>query len=87
MDMKDAVYMGLPIIAGISWALRLEGRQNAHERECAERQRRMDERHEMYKLHFARIDEKLDRLLDSSPAGRHQPQQGLPGYGDPPPGR
>jgi len=70
MELREIMLVAVPIIGGIIWAIRLEGRQTAHERECAERQKRMDERHDVSVERLANIDKKLDRLLDHSNAGR-----------------
>lgn len=43
---------------------RLDGRMNAHEAACSERQKKLDERHEQQTNHLASIDAKLDRLLE-----------------------
>ena len=51
-------------ITGIVWAVRLEGRVTAHEKECAERQKRIDERHEMMQHTLDAIHTKLDRLME-----------------------
>lgn len=47
----------------IVWLIRLEGRHNAHEAVCAERQKRMDERHENIEYKLDSIDDKLERLV------------------------
>lgn len=42
---------------------RLDGRINSHERECAERQKRLDERHVESNKKLDHIVEKLDQLM------------------------
>ena len=49
---------------GVIWLLRLEGRLNTHEGQCAERQKRMDERHEAMLTTLGGMDEKLNRLME-----------------------
>jgi len=44
------------------WALRLEGRVNTHEAVCAERYRRLEERHGEALEALAAIDRKLDAM-------------------------
>lgn len=55
-------------IAGIVWAVRLEGRQTSHERECIVWRKRADERHtelkQDMKEQFGTVNEKLDRVIE-----------------------
>lgn len=51
-------------IAGIVWAVRLEGRQTSHERECIVWRKRADERHVETNKKLDNMDEKLDRLVE-----------------------
>lgn len=55
---------GLAVIGGVVWLVRLEGRVNTHEAECAQRQQRMDERHVETNKKLDAIDAKLDRLVE-----------------------
>lgn len=59
-----AVAVGLPALGGVIWLVRLEGRVNTHEAECAQRQKRADERHAETNAKLASIDAKLDRLME-----------------------
>lgn len=43
---------------------RLDGRINAHERQCGERQKNLDERHAMLTGMLERMDQKLDTLME-----------------------
>ena len=61
---ETAVIVGVPVVAGIVWLIRLEGRLNTHEGQCAERQKRLDERHKTIQDHLTSMDGKLDRLLE-----------------------
>lgn len=70
MSPELALAIGLPLIGGLVWLIRMEGRVNAHEASCTERQTRLDERHSDINRRLASIDEgqartndKLDRLL------------------------
>lgn len=51
-------------IAGIVWAIRLEGRQTSHERECIQYRKLVDERHAAMTKTLDNMDEKLDRLVE-----------------------
>jgi hypothetical protein len=57
---------GVPLVvligAGV-WLVRLEGRVNTHEAVCAERYRRLEERHSEALDALAQIDQKLDRVM------------------------
>lgn len=53
-----------PAVAVIVWLVRLEGRQNTHEKECEQRNKNADERHDAVTLHLSNMDSKLDRLVD-----------------------
>lgn len=71
MNPELALAIGLPLIGGLVWLIRMEGRINAHEASCSERQKRLDERHREIDRRLTSIDEgqartndKLDRLLD-----------------------
>ena len=65
---QTAAVIGVPMLggflAGVVWAIRLEGRQNAHEKECAQRQKNLDERHAAMTATLAHMDQKLDRLVE-----------------------
>lgn len=64
MDIQGwMVGLALSGVGGIVWLVRLEGRQNTHERECAQRQIRLDERHAETNKKLDAIDGKLDRLV------------------------
>lgn len=62
--MAMAFGVGLPALGGVVWLVRLEGRVNTHEAECAQRQARMDERHAETNKKLDAIDAKLDRLVE-----------------------
>lgn len=65
MNMSD-VFANLPVatvVIVIIWALRLEGRVNTHEAVCAERYKKLEERHSASVRHLESIDEKLERLV------------------------
>jgi hypothetical protein len=64
IDPNLAVAAGVPAILGLVWLIRLEGKQNAHERECLQRQKNADERHEATSAMLQHMDEKLDRLIE-----------------------
>lgn len=63
MEMNAVIAVGLPVLGGVVWLIRLEGRVNSHEKSCEERQKRLDERHKNIEHHLASIDRKLDRLI------------------------
>lgn len=71
MDIGDpkAIISGVSLIGVIvlymirSELRELDGRQKAHERECGERQKRLDERHEELKDAIHGIGTKLDQLF------------------------
>ena len=54
----------VPAVFGLAWLIRLEGRQQTHERECLQRQKNLDERHASITATMTRMDGKLDRLLE-----------------------
>lgn len=54
----------VPLILAGTWLLRIEGRLNAHERGCEERQKRLDERHDEIGKKLDHINTKLDRLVE-----------------------
>lgn len=43
VDASVAVTLGLAGIGGVIWLVRLEGRQNTHEKECEQRQKHAEE--------------------------------------------
>lgn len=51
-------------IAGIVWLIRLEGKHHAHERECIQYRKLVDERHQATHKKLDHMDEKLDRLVE-----------------------
>lgn len=51
-------------LGGIIWLVRLEGRVNAHEAACLERQKRLDERHGEISDRLGKIDDKLDQIVE-----------------------
>lgn len=51
-------------IAGLVWLVRLEGRQNSHERECIQYRKLVDERHAGMTKTLDAMNEKLDRLVE-----------------------
>lgn len=56
---------GVPLLALIAasvWLIRLEGRVNTHEAVCAERYRRLEEKHGEALAALATIDQKLDLM-------------------------
>lgn len=65
MDALAVAFMGgSTVIGGVIWLIRLEGRVNTHEAECALRQKRADERHGEMKEQLDGISSKLDRLVE-----------------------
>ena len=58
------VAVAVPTILGGVWLIRLEGRVQAHEQGCDERQKRLDERHGEMSKKLDHIDRKLDRLIE-----------------------
>lgn len=57
---------GVPLLALLAagvWVLRLEGRVSQHEAVCAERYRRLEERHDDVAAALAAIDKKLDQVV------------------------
>lgn len=59
-----AVVIGMPLVGALIWFIRLEGRVNAHEASCEERQKKLDERYREANRRLDSIDGKLDRLLE-----------------------
>ena len=57
--------VGGPIIGAGVWLVRLEGRIDSHEQTCAERQKKLDERHMTMGKKLDHIDAKLDRLIEA----------------------
>lgn len=58
-------------VAGLSWLIRLEGRQNTHEQVCEEREKRREGQLIDFKAQLGdvkatllRVDEKLDRVIE-----------------------
>lgn len=49
--------IGVPVILGWRWLFRLEGRIETHEKECAQRQKNLDERHLAMTATLSRMDE------------------------------
>lgn len=65
MDALGAAFMGgTTVIGGVIWLIRLEGRQNTHEAECVQRQKRADERHDELTKQLDGMSAKLDRLVE-----------------------
>lgn len=60
---------------GLVWLLRLEGRVNSHERECAQRMLKLDERHAAIVKGLDMLTAKVDRGIDIALqiADRHHP--------------
>ena len=68
MDAAEWIKLvALPAFLGLVWLIRLEGRQNSHERACEQRQKNLDERHATITATMTRMDGKLDRLLEERP--------------------
>lgn len=51
-------------VAGIVWLIRLEGRHDAHEKECLQYRKLVDVRHDSLEKKLDHIDEKLDRVIE-----------------------
>lgn len=51
-------------IAALIWFVRLEGNLRGHEKECAQRQKNLDERHDTMTRTLQDISGKLDRLVE-----------------------
>lgn len=65
MEIREIVTVAVPVIAGIIWLIRLEGRVNTHEAECTQRENKHDERHVESTKKLDRIEAKLDRVLEA----------------------
>lgn len=65
MEIREIVTVAVPVIAGIIWLIRLEGRVNTHEAECTQRETKHDERHVESTKKLDRIEAKLDRVLEA----------------------
>ena len=57
--------VGLPVLAGLFWLVRLEGRLNTHEQVCSERYDNLAEKHDDTNAKLDRFEDKLDRLVES----------------------
>lgn len=66
IDPNVAIGVGIPGLLGLVWLVRLEGRVNKHEGECAQRQIRLDERHTAITEKLEHIDAKLDRIMEKA---------------------
>lgn len=65
MDAAEWIKLvALPAFLGLVWLIRLEGRQNSHERSCEQRQKNLDERHATISKTLERMDAKLDHILE-----------------------
>lgn len=53
---------GLTLLAGVVWAVRLEGRINSHDSLFTERAHQESERHTELKERLVRIEHKLDKM-------------------------
>ena len=67
MELGEIIAVAVPVIGGIIWLIRLEGRLNTHERSCEERQKRLDERHADIGKKLDYMVTQIDRLLESRP--------------------
>lgn len=54
-------FTGVTFLSGVIWAVRQEGRINAHDQLFITREKMADERHEDLKERLVRIEQKLDR--------------------------
>ncbi len=55
------ISMALAAVAGIVWAVRIEGRVNAHQTLFDEREKLAEDRYEQLEKRLIRIEAKLDR--------------------------
>lgn len=56
--------LGGTVIAGVIWAVRQEGRLNAHDALFDEREKQAQERHDALSNSLERIEKKLDRVTE-----------------------
>lgn len=56
--------LGGTVIAGVIWAVRQEGRLNAHDALFDEREKQAQERHDALSDSLERIEKKLDRVTE-----------------------
>jgi len=63
-DPGTIVTIAMIAVAGLVWALRLEGRVNTHEKSCEERQKRLDERHQAIGESLETLNAKMDRVIE-----------------------
>lgn len=68
-ELATPITVGLSCLTGVVWAIRLEGKVNAHSQLFEEREKQSEarivadaERHEELKDHLVRIEGKLDTL-------------------------
>lgn len=64
VSLEQVVAIVIPMIAGLAWLFRLEGRVNSHEASCTARQQQLDERHQAIARELGMMQRKLDRLLE-----------------------
>jgi hypothetical protein len=62
MDWTIVVPFVVPAVLALAWLLRLESRVNVHEAVCAERYKRLEERHDEAIDALRALDRKLDAM-------------------------
>jgi hypothetical protein len=62
MDWTVVVPFVVPAVLALAWLLRLESRVNVHEAVCAERYKRLEERHDEAIDALRALDRKLDAM-------------------------
>lgn len=74
MDVSAGVLMSVitGAIGTVVWLVRMEGRLNTHEAICAERYRRLEERHTEGLDRMRSMDAKLDAMIHAIAARGHE---------------
>jgi len=62
MDWPALMPFVVPAVLALAWLLRLESRVNVHEAVCAERYKRLEERHDEAIEVIRALDRKLDAM-------------------------
>lgn len=60
--------IGLALIGGVAWAVRVEGRVNGHDDLFDEREKQLNERHADIQQRLNRIEAKVDEIRENQPA-------------------
>lgn len=67
------VTIGITLLGGVVWAVRIEGRVNAHQTLFDEREKQLAERHAELQSQLQRIEGKLDRYETRASSQRQRP--------------